>query len=245
MHHLKLSSLVFLFLLTTCCPSLSGQNLKYVRVVERSSGLPLDSFKVDFYQDTMGHLALVSSGLSDKHGLVRAPSAAHAFNKIYAHEVNNDTLIHYWPAVEKTRQFKADTATVKVDKVHRKRFMAPVIYFGKDSADIGGYYEKHDLAKAVKMLKERPDIGYVIYGNTDEHPEHPNARALSLRRAENVKKWLLKNGMDEKRLRIVADGDNNIQVPCMAEQNCDEADAQNRRVDIVSTPLENLNAIPR
>lgn len=79
------------------------------------------------------------------------------------------------------------------------------IYFDLDKADLR---QDHSpiLAGAIKTLKNNPEADILITGNCDVRgPESYNIK-LGRRRAEAVRKFMLDNGVEEERIRIISRG---------------------------------------
>src|SRR5690606_24639217 len=73
------------------------------------------------------------------------------------------------------------------------------IYFDVNKDSIRAQSEAV-LKRALKVLKEYPNIRLSITGHTDSRGAHEHNLDLSKRRAAAVKKWLVDNGIEESRL---------------------------------------------
>ena len=85
------------------------------------------------------------------------------------------------------------------------------INFKVNSADLLPASNK-TLDKAVAVLKEFPDLKLEIQGHTDDQPlkaggKFADNKALSQARAETVKEYFVKKGIDESRLTAKGYGD--------------------------------------
>ncbi len=76
------------------------------------------------------------------------------------------------------------------------------------------------LDAAANVLIERPNLCLEVQGHADR--SEPNAKSLSARRAESVKRYLIKRGVDASRLRTVGFG---------AKRPLSAKAAQNRRTE--------------
>lgn len=109
-----------------------------------------------------------------------------------------------------------------------KRFSGVVegITFETDQATIKASSAKI-LKKALKVLKIFPDVNLVISGHTDSRGDRVHNMLLSRRRAEAVKEWLVKRGIEASRIKTEGFG---------ADQPIDTNDtkegrSRNRRIE--------------
>lgn len=81
------------------------------------------------------------------------------------------------------------------------------------------------LETAIKTLKDDPNATIVIHGHADARGTNQYNMKLSLKRAQSVKKQIVKMGGDAKRIKVMAHGENDP----VASNSSDEGMAQNRR----------------
>ena len=81
------------------------------------------------------------------------------------------------------------------------------------------------LNKAVRWLKDSSDVSVVIEGHADPTGTHEGNLALSQRRAEFVRDFLVSAGIDQSRLEVIGYGDTRLRYG--------RADRRNRRAAIV------------
>jgi OOP family OmpA-OmpF porin len=86
------------------------------------------------------------------------------------------------------------------------------------------------LEQALLILKEKPGRNFEIAGHTDNIGPKDYNQKLSERRANSVAQWLIKNGIDAKRLTVVGYG---LTRP-KADNATREGRKINRRVEITS-----------
>jgi OmpA-OmpF porin, OOP family len=110
----------------------------------------------------------------------------------------------------------AEKSTFKLDKVYFELGEANVL---PDS------YEQLD--KLAAHLKENPSLKIQIEGHTDNQGDAKANRKLSLDRAYNVREYLVKKGIDGKRIKFVGLGDTQ---PISSNEN-EENRKLNRRVE--------------
>jgi len=102
------------------------------------------------------------------------------------------------------------------------------INFAFDRADVRGDL-KERLARVIQLLKEMPNVDVQIVGYTDDIGSAEYNRALSLRRAESVRDYIISRGIDDTRLSVSGRGKTNPLVP----NSTPEGRAVNRRVEFV------------
>jgi peptidoglycan-associated lipoprotein len=121
-------------------------------------------------------------------------------------------------------------ARAKAEAEAEARRMDPV-YFDYDKYNIRDD-QKAGLAKSFDKLKARPEFKATVEGHCDERGTIEYNMALGQKRAESAKKYLVKAGVDAKRLSTVSFGKERP-----VETGHDEsAWARNRRAEIKVTP---------
>ncbi|MCB0376605.1 MAG: OmpA family protein, partial [Sinomicrobium sp.] len=88
------------------------------------------------------------------------------------------------------------------------------------------------LKKLLKLLEENPTLIVEIGAHTDSKGSTPYNNDLSQRRAENVVKYLVSQGIDAKRLRAKGYGESQLINDCDDDKDCSEEENQvNRRTE--------------
>lgn len=90
------------------------------------------------------------------------------------------------------------------------------------------------LKPVVEFAKKYPDADMEVVGHTDEIASEAYNLGLSKRRAAAVKDWLVKNGVDAKRINAKGMG----KTQPVASNKTEEGRAQNRRVEVRYTVHE-------
>ncbi len=87
------------------------------------------------------------------------------------------------------------------------------------------------LNNAVNYIKSSSD-SYNVFGSTDAKGSDSYNQNLSQRRADNVKKYLISNGVESNRLNSIGLGESKLRYPeCQPAENCPEwKNRANRRV---------------
>jgi outer membrane protein OmpA-like peptidoglycan-associated protein len=83
------------------------------------------------------------------------------------------------------------------------------------------------LMKVIAILRENASASIILSGHTDNSGAEKYNKKLSMQRAEQVKKYLVKNGIDDSRLNLVGLGEKSPK----ASNDTNEGRVLNRRVD--------------
>jgi outer membrane protein OmpA-like peptidoglycan-associated protein len=105
------------------------------------------------------------------------------------------------------------------------------IYYDYGSADILPAAEI-TLEKVVRVMQLDPTITIEISSHTDSRANNDYNQKLSLKRAQNVVNYLVKRGIDKKRLTAIGFGETRLLNGCRDGVECSEDDhAKNRRTE--------------
>ena len=108
---------------------------------------------------------------------------------------------------------------------HTLKHCEPAVYFALNSDQLDAK-STQTLGWVVDKMKRWPDRTVLISGNTDLQGDAAYNQALSLRRAEAVKSYLVKKGVAANRIKTRALGKQEPLTQDTKQQN------MNRRVDI-------------
>ena len=108
---------------------------------------------------------------------------------------------------------------------HTLKHCEPAVYFALDSDKLDAQ-NTQKLTWVVDKMKRWPDRTAIVSGNTDLQGNAEYNQALSLRRANAVKSYLVKQGIAKDRIVTQAFGKTKPLTEEAKEQN------MNRRVDI-------------
>jgi outer membrane protein OmpA-like peptidoglycan-associated protein/tetratricopeptide (TPR) repeat protein len=118
--------------------------------------------------------------------------------------------------------------SVNCDSI-RKKLTVDKIYYDLDKSVIRADAQVQ-LAKLIKLLNEHPELKLVIASYCDSRESKAYNMALSLRRSQSAKDYLVANGIDASRLYPEHFGENNLVNNCPDGVTCSEAEHQlNRR----------------
>ena len=105
---------------------------------------------------------------------------------------------------------KAETKVVEQDIKESAKVTFPVIYFTFNSIDIQ-QNEETKLNDILKTLKENPNMKVTVTGWCDTKGSVAVNKRISRQRAEAVKTWLEKNGIEANRITAIGNGSDDTQ----------------------------------
>ena len=105
---------------------------------------------------------------------------------------------------------KAETKVVEQNIKESAKVTFPVIYFTFNSIDIQ-QNEETKLNDILKTLKENPNMKVTVTGWCDTKGSVAVNKRISRQRAEAVKTWLVKNGIEASRITAIGNGSDDTQ----------------------------------
>lgn len=97
------------------------------------------------------------------------------------------------------------------------------------------------LIQILNLMNKYPDMVIELSSHTDSRGSNPANQALSQRRADSSKKWLVERGIADNRIKAIGKGETELRNRCADGVECTEEEHQyNRRTDfkIVAGPTE-------
>lgn len=107
--------------------------------------------------------------------------------------------------LQKETADKAETKVVEQDVAEQHKVTFPVVYFAFNSIAIK-QSELSKLNDILRTLKENPDMKVTVTGWCDTKGSVTVNKRISRQRAEAVKTWLVKNGIEASRITAVGNG---------------------------------------
>ena len=121
----------------------------------------------------------------------------------------------------------ADTSTL-VEPMPADSLFELNVYFATDKAHVGEG-SRWRLNRIIQLLEKHPDVRLKVVGHTDARASIEHNESLSRRRVENVKHYLIKNGIDPKRLKP---GEWKSEFEPIAPNTTEKKMQLNRRVEV-------------
>ncbi len=91
-----------------------------------------------------------------------------------------------------------------------------------------------DLMVLLDLMNKYPEMKIQLNSHTDAQGKDKYNQELSQRRASSAKRWLIKNGIDVRRIRAVGKGETEIRNECVNGVKCDDDQHRfNRRTEFV------------
>lgn len=149
----------------------------------------------------------------------------------------------YWPSIDNlTVSEDEERDTIEqifyLDPIVRKKVRIPNVYFAFDKSNVIDFYQKQ-IDSVVAVLNANPGYSVEVQGHTDSKGTNEYNDKLSLRRATEVKTFLIKKkGIAESRITVKTFGENVAAVPNELPSGEDDPEgrARNRRVEFKVIP---------
>lgn len=114
------------------------------------------------------------------------------------------------PTLQQETAEKAATRVGEQEVVEQPKATFPVVYFAFNSIGI----KQSDLSKLngiLRTLKENPNMKVTVTGWCDTKGSVAVNKRISRQRAETVKTWLVKNGIEASRITVIGNGSDDTQ----------------------------------
>ncbi len=144
----------------------------------------------------------------------------------------------YWPSIDNltiSEDEERDTIShvFYIDPIIKIKIKIPNVYFAFDKSNVIDFY-KGQIDSVVKILTEHPGYSVEVQGHTDSKGTNDYNDKLSMRRATEVKNFLIKKkGIAENRIVVKTFGETVSAVPNELPNGEDDPEgrARNRRVE--------------
>ncbi len=168
---------------------------------ERMDGMPEHLHKNNFVWESGVRLGINLS--KKKNKVVETPSVPQ--KEVLQQEPTSSEKVNQKETVD-----KAETKVAEQDIKVSAKVTFPVIYFAFNSIDIQ-QNEETKLNDILKTLKENPDMKVTVTGWCDTKGSVAVNKRISRQRAEAVKTWLAKNGIEANRITAIGNGSDDTQ----------------------------------
>ena len=168
---------------------------------ERMDGMPEHLHKNNFVWESGVRLGINLS--KKKNKVAETPSVPQ--KEVLQQEVLPQEPMPSEEVNQKETVDKAETKVAEQDTKESAKVTFPVIYFTFNSIDIQ-QNEETKLNAILKTLKENPNMKVTVTGWCDTKGSVAVNKRVSRQRAEAVKTWLAKNGIEANRITAIGNG---------------------------------------
>lgn len=168
---------------------------------ERMDGMPEHLHKNNFVWESGVRLGINLS--KKKNKVAETPSVPQ--KEVLQQEPTSSEKVNQKETVD-----KAETKVAEQDIKESAKVTFPVIYFAFNSIDIQ-QNEETKLNDILKTLKENPNMKVTVTGWCDTKGSVAVNKRISRQRAEAVKIWLAKNGIEASRITAIGNGSDGTQ----------------------------------
>ena len=168
---------------------------------ERMDGMPEHLHKNNFVWESGVRLGINLS--KKKNKVAETPSVPQ--KEVLQQEPTSSEEVNLKETVD-----KAETKVAEQDIKESAKVTFPVIYFTFNSIDIQ-QNEETKLNDILKTLKENPNMKVTVTGWCDTKGSVAVNKRVSRQRAEAVKTWLVKNGIEASRITAIGNGSDDTQ----------------------------------
>ena len=173
---------------------------------ERMDGMPEHLHKNNFVWESGVRLGINLS--KKKNKIAETPSVPQ--KEVLQKEVLQQEPTSSENVNQKETVDKAETKVAEQDIKESAKVTFPVIYFTFNSIDIQ-QNEETKLNAILKTLKENPNMKVTVTGWCDTKGSVAVNKRISRQRAEAVKTWLVKNGIEASRITAIGNGSDDTQ----------------------------------
>ena len=173
---------------------------------ERMDGMPEHLHKNNFVWESGVRLGINLS--KKKNKVAETPSVPQ--KEVLQQEVLQQEPTSSENVNQKETVDKAETKVAEQDINESAKVTFPVIYFTFNSIDIQ-QNEETKLNAILKTLKENPNMKVTVTGWCDTKGSVAVNKCISRQRAEAVKTWLAKNGIEANRITAIGNGSDDTQ----------------------------------
>ena len=176
---------------------------------ERMDGMPEHLHKNNFVWESGIRLGISFAKAKKKNVDVETTPIAEPEVRTTEPEVQLETTPKE-PTLQQETAEKAATRVGEQEVVEQPKATFPVVYFAFNSIGI----KQSDLSKLngiLRTLKENPNMKVTVTGWCDTKGSVAVNKRISRQRAETVKTWLVKNGIEASRITAIGNGSDGTQ----------------------------------
>ena len=177
---------------------------------ERMDGMPEHLHKNNFVWESGIRLGISFAKAKKKNVAVETTPIAEPEVRTTEPEVQQQVTTPKETTLQQETVEKAETRVGEQEVVEQPKVTFPVIYFAFNSIDIQ-QNEETKLNDILKKLKENPNMKVMVTGWCDTKGSVAVNKRISRQRAEAVKTWLVKNGIEASRITAIGNGSDNTQ----------------------------------
>lgn len=206
-------------------------------VTDKESGIALIGSKVTLYDDDYNMLKVIVTDNEGKFdfGLVGCDSKYHIKSE---KEAYNTVEVPVVTADESGRTFVPLLLDKSIKPLKIGDDLAIVLELKTILFDLNKSNIRPDaaieLSKILVVMEQNPNLKVDVRSHTDSRQSKVYNEKLSDRRAKSTMAWLIKNGIDKKRLTAKGYGESQLLNKCADGVKCTEAEHQaNRRSEFI------------
>lgn len=177
---------------------------------ERMDAMPEHLHKNNFVWESGIRLGISFAKAKKKNVAVETTPIAEPEVRTTEPEVQQQVTTHQADHLQHETAEKAATRVGEQEVVEQPKATFPVVYFAFNSIGI----KQSDLSKLkgiLRTLKENPNMKVTVTGWCDTKGSVAVNKRISRQRAEAVKTWLVKNGIEASRITAIGNGSDDSQ----------------------------------
>lgn len=177
---------------------------------ERMDGMPEHLHKNNFVWESGIRLGISFAKAKKKNVAVETTPIKELEVPTTEPEVQQQVTTPKEATLQQETAEKAETRTGEQEVVEQPKATFPVVYFAFNSIGIK-QSELSKLKSILRTLKENPNMKVTVTGWCDTKGSVAVNKRISRQRAEAVKTWLVKNGIEASRITAIGNGSDDIQ----------------------------------